>query len=111
MNEELTEDLRAQDAIPEELWRPLVTPVRGEVLAGWEAVCTVGGLGPSSYRDLERVVALVRQQSWRTAKICFLGRPNLQNVACGRRPVQRGICGTSGGAYRHGDLHGILRVP
>jgi hypothetical protein len=105
MNEELTEVLRAQDVISEQVWRPLMTPVRREealrmpvvksiarmlaldlarpfqvaamrreVLSGWEAVWTLGGLGPSSHRDLERVVALVRQQSWLTAKICFLDR-------------------------------------
>jgi hypothetical protein len=105
MNEELTEVLRAQDVIPEQVWWPLVTPVRREealrmpvvksiarmlaldlarpfrvaamrrkVLSGWEAVWTLGGLWPSSHRDLERVVALVRQQSWLTAKICFLDR-------------------------------------
>jgi hypothetical protein len=105
MNLELSEDLRTQDVIPEEVWRPLVTPVRREealrmpvvkaiermlaldlarpfqiaamrreVLSGWEAVWTLGGLGPSNHHDLERVVALVRRQSWLTAKICFLDR-------------------------------------
>jgi len=101
----ISDDLRAQNVIREEVWRPLVTPVRREealrmpvlnsilrmlaldlarpfqmaamrreVLSGWEAVWTLGGLGPSRHRDLERVVALVRRQSWLTAKICFLDR-------------------------------------
>jgi len=105
MNLELTEDLSAQNVIPEEVWRPLVTPVRREealrmpvvksiarmlaldltrpfrmaalrraALSGWDRVWTLGGLLASSHRDLERVVALVRRQSWLTAKICFLDR-------------------------------------
>ena len=105
MNAELSEDLRAQNVVPEEVWRPLVTPVRREealrmpvvksiarmlaldlmrpfrmaalrrkALSGWERVWTLGGLLASSHPDLERVVALVRRQSWLTAKICFLDR-------------------------------------
>jgi hypothetical protein len=105
MNLELSENLRAQSVVPEEVWRPLVTPVRREealrmpvvksiarmlaldlarpfrmaalrrkALAGWERVWTLGGLLASNHPDLERVVALVRRQSWLTAKICFLDR-------------------------------------
>jgi hypothetical protein len=105
MNSELSEDLRAQNIVPEEVWRPLVTPVRREetlrtpvvtsiarmlaldlarpfrmaalrrkALSGWERVWTLGGLLASRNRDLERVIALVRRQSWLTAKICFLDR-------------------------------------
>lgn len=105
MNLELTEDLRAQRIVPEEVWRPLVTPIRREealrmpvvksiarmlaldlarpfrmaalrrkALFGWDHIRTIGGLLPSSHPDLERVVALVRRQSWLTAKIRFLDR-------------------------------------
>jgi hypothetical protein len=48
--------------------------LRRHALHGWDRVWTLGGLLASSHRDLERVVALVRRQSWLTAKICFLDR-------------------------------------
>ena len=105
MNLELSEDLRSQNIVAEEVWRPLVTPVRREealrmpvvesiarmltldlarpfrmaalrrrALSGWDHARTLGGLLPSSHPELERVVALVRRQSWLTAKISFLDR-------------------------------------
>jgi hypothetical protein len=105
MNAELSQDLRAQNIVPEEVWRPLVAPIRREealrmplaksiarmlaldvarpfrlaalrrkALSGWDHARTLGGLLPSIHPDLERVVALVRRQSWLTAKVCFLDR-------------------------------------
>jgi hypothetical protein len=105
MKLELSDDLRSQTIVPEEVWRPLVTPVQREealrmplvksigrmlaldlarpfrmaalrrkALSGWDQARTLGGLLPSSHPELERVVALVRSQSWLTAKICFLDR-------------------------------------
>ena len=105
MNAQLGEDLRGQRLIAEDVWRPLVMPIRREealkmplgralarmlvldvarpfrmaalrrqALMPWERVWTLGGLLASSHPGLERVVALVRRQSWLTAKICFLDR-------------------------------------
>jgi hypothetical protein len=101
----LSDDLRGQNLVREDLWRPLVMPVqredalrmplgaallrmlildigrpfrmaalRRQALNGVECVLTLGGLLTSSHPDLERVVDLVRRQSWLTAKICFLDR-------------------------------------
>jgi hypothetical protein len=105
INLEVRDDLRAQNIVAEEVWRPLVTPIRREealrmpvmksiarmlaldlarpfrmaalrrkALSGRDRVRTLGGLLPSSHPELERVVSLVRRQSWLTAKICFLDR-------------------------------------
>jgi hypothetical protein len=105
INLEVRDDLRAQNIVAEEVWRPLVTPIRREealrmpvmksiarmlaldlarpfrmaalrrkALSGRDRVRTLGGLLPSRNPDLERVVSLVRRQSWLTAKICFLDR-------------------------------------
>ena len=105
MNTEMAEDLRSQMLIAEDVWRPLVAPVRREealrmplakalvwmllldmarpfrmarlrrvALSPAERLWTLGGLLASSHPELERVVALVRRQSWLTAKICFLDR-------------------------------------
>ena len=55
--------------------RPFVMAgLRWHSLSARERVGTLGGLLASSHPHLERVVALVRCQSWLTAKICFLDR-------------------------------------
>ena len=55
--------------------RPFVmASLRRHALSARERVTTLGGLLASSHPHLERVVALVRRQSWLTAKICFLDR-------------------------------------
>jgi len=55
--------------------RPFVmASLRWPALSPWERVETLGGLLASHHPYLERVVALVRRQSWLTAKICFLDR-------------------------------------
>jgi len=58
-----------------DLARPFrMARLRREALTPWERILTLGGLLASSHPDLERVVGLVRRQSWLTAKICFLDR-------------------------------------
>ena len=48
--------------------------LRRQALPPWERIWTLGGLLASSHPELERVVSMVRRQSWLTAKICFLDR-------------------------------------
>lgn len=58
-----------------DLARPFrMAALRRQALSPGERVWTLGGLLASSHPDLERIVAMVRRQSWLTAKICFLDR-------------------------------------
>jgi hypothetical protein len=58
-----------------DLARPFrMAALRRKALSGWDHAWTLGGLLPSRHPERERVVALVRGQSWLTAKICFLDR-------------------------------------
>ncbi len=79
--------IQREEALQMPLWKALakmlvldvarpfrMAALRRQVLLPWERVWTLGGLLASSHPDLERVVALVRRQSWLTAKICFLNR-------------------------------------
>jgi hypothetical protein len=79
--------IQREEALHMPLWKALakmlvldvarpfrMAALRRQVLLPWERAWTLGGLLASSHPDLERVVALVRRQSWLTAKICFLDR-------------------------------------
>jgi len=58
-----------------DLARPiLVSRLRRRVLKGFERVTTLGGLLASRHRELEDIVARVREQSWLRAKMVFLDR-------------------------------------
>jgi hypothetical protein len=52
----------------------LVSRLRRRVLHGFERVTTLGGLFASRHRELEDIIARVRQQSWLRAKMVFLER-------------------------------------
>jgi hypothetical protein len=58
-----------------DLARPLhVSRLRRRVLQGFEKVTTLGGLLASRHRELEEIIAHVREQSWLRAKMVFLER-------------------------------------
>ncbi len=58
-----------------DLARPFrMAALRRHALPAGERFSTLGGLLASSHPDLERVVTLVRRESWLAAKICFLDR-------------------------------------
>jgi len=51
-----------------------VSRIRRRALSGAGLLLTLGGLLPSRHRELERVIASIRKQSWISAKMLFLKR-------------------------------------